>query len=80
MDWWTSGARSGDCDTLQHLLCFELGSGPASVFPPITGKRMFVTSARIGLSDAQLTKEPLAGGLFEIDPGVIGLPTQQFAG
>lgn len=42
--------------------------------------RMFITSARIGLSDAQLAKEPLAGGLFEIDPGVTGLPTQQFAG
>ena len=42
--------------------------------------RMFVTSARIGLSEAQLAKEPLAGGLFEIDPGTTGLPTQQFAG
>lgn len=42
--------------------------------------RMFVTSARVGLSEAQLAKEPLAGGLFEIDPGTTGLPTQQFAG
>ncbi len=42
--------------------------------------RMFVTSARIGLSEAQLAREPLAGGLFEIDPGTTGLPTQQFAG
>lgn len=42
--------------------------------------RMFVTSARIGLSEGQLAKEPLAGGLFEIDPGVVGLPTGQFAG
>jgi sugar lactone lactonase YvrE len=42
--------------------------------------RMFVTSARIGLTAAQLAKEPLAGGLFEIDPGVTGLPTPQFAG
>lgn len=42
--------------------------------------RMFVTSARIGLTDAQLAKEPLAGGLFEIDPGTTGSPTQQFAG
>lgn len=42
--------------------------------------RMFVTSARIGLSETQLAREPLAGGLFEIDPGVTGLPTQQFAG
>jgi len=42
--------------------------------------RMFVTSARFGLTEAQLAKEPLAGGLFEIDPGTTGLPTQQFAG
>jgi sugar lactone lactonase YvrE len=42
--------------------------------------RMFVTSARIGLSAAQLAREPLAGGLFEIDPGTIGLPTPKFAG
>jgi D-xylonolactonase len=42
--------------------------------------RMFVTSARTGLSDAQLAREPLAGGLFEIDPGVAGLPTPYFAG
>jgi sugar lactone lactonase YvrE len=42
--------------------------------------RMFVTSARTGLSDAQLAKEPLAGGLFEIDAGVTGLPTHHFAG
>jgi D-xylonolactonase len=42
--------------------------------------RLFVTSARIGLTEAQLAKEPLAGGLFEIDPGTTGLPTRQFAG
>jgi len=42
--------------------------------------RMFVTSARIGLTPDQLAREPLAGGLFEIDPGVIGLSTPQFAG
>jgi sugar lactone lactonase YvrE len=42
--------------------------------------RMFVTSARIGLGEAQLAKEPLAGGLFEFDPDVAGLPTPQFAG
>jgi xylono-1,5-lactonase len=42
--------------------------------------RMFVTSARIGLTEAQLSKEPLAGGLFEIDPGTTGVATWQFAG
>ncbi len=42
--------------------------------------RMFVTSARIGLSDEDLAKEPHAGSFFEIDPGVTGLPTPLFAG
>ena len=42
--------------------------------------RMFVTSARIGLTEAQLAKEPLAGGLFEIDPGTTGLPTPAIRG
>ena len=37
--------------------------------------RMFVTSAAEGRED-----EPLAGALFEIDPGATGLPTGRFGG
>lgn len=37
--------------------------------------RMFVTSAAMGRGD-----EPLAGALFEIDPGVRGLPPNLFGG
>lgn len=37
--------------------------------------RLFVTSAAIGKND-----EPLAGGLFEVDAGVCGLPANSFAG
>lgn len=37
--------------------------------------RMFVTSAADGLED-----EPLAGALFEVDPGVRGLPTGRYGG
>jgi sugar lactone lactonase YvrE len=40
--------------------------------------RLFVTSARIGISPEKLENEPAAGGLFEIDPGVCGLPTNKF--
>ena len=37
--------------------------------------RLFVTSARAGLSAEQLAAEPLAGAVFEVDPqGVTGLP------
>ncbi|MEO8008782.1 MAG: SMP-30/gluconolactonase/LRE family protein [Betaproteobacteria bacterium] len=42
--------------------------------------RLFVTSAAIGLSKEQRAAEPLAGSLFEVDPGCSGLPTRQFAG
>jgi sugar lactone lactonase YvrE len=42
--------------------------------------RMFVTTAKIGLSPEQLRQEPHAGSFFEVDPGVTGLPTAAFAG
>ena len=42
--------------------------------------RLFVTSASIGLNDAQLAAEPLAGSLFEVEPGCTGLPARQFGG
>ena len=36
---------------------------------------LYITTARNGLSEAQLEKEPLAGGLFRIKLGVKGNPT-----
>ena len=41
---------------------------------------LFVTSARSGLTDAALSEQPLAGGLFRLRPGVHGLPSPPFAG
>ncbi len=41
--------------------------------------RLFVTTARVGLSASQLEKEPLAGAIFEIyGHGTQGLPTYAF--
>ncbi|MGH7005657.1 MAG: SMP-30/gluconolactonase/LRE family protein, partial [Alphaproteobacteria bacterium] len=42
--------------------------------------RLFVTSARIGLDEAALAREPLAGGVFVIEPGVTGLPARRWRG
>lgn len=42
--------------------------------------RLFVTSARQALSPGDLAAQPLAGGVFEIDPGVRGLPGGIYAG
>lgn len=41
---------------------------------------LFITTARDGLTAAQLAAQPLAGGLFQVRPGVRGLPAPAFAG
>ena len=43
-------------------------------------KTLFITSARSGLSPAQLQAEPLAGALFAMDLDVAGMPAHLFAG
>jgi sugar lactone lactonase YvrE len=41
---------------------------------------LYITTARIGLSEEKLVTYPLAGALFSCKPGVMGLPTPLFAG
>jgi sugar lactone lactonase YvrE len=41
---------------------------------------LYITTARIGLSEAQLASQPLAGGLFAARPGVHGVEAFEFAG
>jgi D-xylonolactonase len=42
--------------------------------------QLFVTSATVGLDDAALAAQPLAGGLFMVEPGVSGVAVPPFAG
>jgi sugar lactone lactonase YvrE len=42
--------------------------------------QLYVTSARDGLSETRLAKQPHAGALFVVEPGVAGRPTTPFAG
>lgn len=42
--------------------------------------RLYVTSARTGLDEVTLAREPLAGGVFAIDAGVKGLPARRWRG
>jgi len=41
---------------------------------------LYITSAANGFDAQMLAKEPYAGGLFQVDPGVKGVPTFSFAG
>lgn len=41
---------------------------------------LYVTSARMDLSEAALAGQPHAGGVFALQPGVRGLPEPRFAG
>jgi sugar lactone lactonase YvrE len=40
---------------------------------------LYISTARQHLTSEQLTREPLAGGLFAARPGVLGLPEARFA-
>jgi D-xylonolactonase len=42
--------------------------------------QLFITSARVGLSENDLATQPYAGGLFMSVPGVTGIADQPFAG
>ncbi len=41
---------------------------------------LYVTSARVGMSEADLVRYPLSGGLFKINTNVIGMRTFEFDG
>jgi sugar lactone lactonase YvrE len=43
-------------------------------------RTLYVTTARHRLAEPQLAREPLAGSVLALDPGVAGLPAHPFAG
>jgi sugar lactone lactonase YvrE len=41
---------------------------------------LYITSARIGLDEAMLSRYPLSGGVFRVETKVEGMPVFEFAG
>lgn len=41
---------------------------------------LYITTARIGATEEELAKQPHAGSLFRVKPGVSGLPTYRYRG
>jgi sugar lactone lactonase YvrE len=42
--------------------------------------RLYITTARHGLTEEQLRDQPHAGSLFAVTPGVAGRPAHEYAG
>lgn len=49
------------------------------VFGGKNGNELYVTSARVGMSQADVSKYPLSGGLFRVKTKIEGMPTFEFA-
>ena len=60
---------------LDRAIRLPMSRPTSCVFAGNDLRRMFVTSARLGREG-----EPLAGALFEIDPGIAGAPAHAFSG
>ena len=65
--------------------CLETVEAPVSrptscAFGGINLDRLYITSARIGLDERQLSKEPQAGGLFVAAVNAKGIAERAFAG
>ncbi|HEY5925597.1 MAG TPA: hypothetical protein VIV11_28120 [Kofleriaceae bacterium] len=63
--YWTQWGTWG-CYLSSPLMCMEVGSGPAHVFPAITGKRAFVTST---VTTGNLATSPEANGQTGVAAG-----------
>ncbi|MFL5259994.1 MAG: SMP-30/gluconolactonase/LRE family protein [Hyphomicrobiales bacterium] len=79
---WDGGAiirwsPDGAIDRVVKLPCRRVTS---CIFGGADLDILYITTVRFGLSDAELSEQPLAGGIFALDPGVKGIPDGQFAG
>jgi sugar lactone lactonase YvrE len=74
--------RRWDPDTGQVLTTIELPATQitACAFGDQNLDTLYITSAATRLDDAALAKQPHAGALFSVKPGVRGVPTFKFAG
>lgn len=72
----TRYAPSGRVDRVVHL---PVQRPTSCAFGGDKLDTLFVTSARVRLSDRELSEQPLAGAVFALDVGVSGHPTPPFA-
>jgi sugar lactone lactonase YvrE len=72
--------RYGEDGALEDHVELPVTNPTSPVFGGPDLRTLYVTSARHRLSEKQLAAEPLAGAVFALRPGVVGLPGNRFAG
>lgn len=65
---------------LERTLALPVAHVTSVAFGGAELDRLYVTTAREGLTADALRAQPLAGGLFELEPGVRGVAAREFAG
>ena len=66
----------GEAMDLAHGAAFY----PAAQVRAVELDELYVTTARDGLSDAEVAAQPLAGAIFRLETGSLGRPAAPFAG
>lgn len=78
------GGRISRGDPAEGRLLQEIGLPVTRVTSCCFGgrnlDRLYITTARTGLTEDQLRDQPHAGSLFAVSPGVVGLPSHEYAG
>lgn len=72
--------RYGSDGRLREVIEMQVSQPTMCAFGGANLDTLYVTSALDKLSDAQLAKEPHAGGLFHFKPGVRGVPRRAYVG
>lgn len=74
-DGWAARCFSGADGSLVGEIRLPVARPTSCAFGDEKLSRLFITTARTGLSSLELAEQPLAGSVLSVEPGVVGAPT-----
>jgi L-arabinonolactonase len=66
--------------TVSHRIALPVPKATCCTFGGPDLGTLFITTSRLGMTDQDISKAPLSGGLFGVRPGIHGLQDRAFAG
>ena len=76
----SAASPEATCDFKLEVVTLPVSPPPSVAFGGPELRTLFVTTATLGFSAAQLSEQPLAGAVLTVDVGVPGAPVAAFAG